>query len=283
MTAAINPALTQQNAGHHHDLKVRQMDFALNDIPEFWYDNDPFKTLLLSALSGGFPAGEHFFIHSIRHFQDQIKDPELRQAVRAFIGQEAHHSKEHAVLNDLMIKHGYSIDRIDRGVAFAMKWYKTYLSPARQLAHTAAVEHFTALMAEEYLFNTDELDKMDSRLAPLWAWHAIEETEHKAVAFDVYKTTVNNEWIRVSQMAICTVMFLGFSTYDFMTLMRESGRQGDLKMWAKGINYYWGTKGIFRKMIPSYFKYYRKDFHPWQHNSQSMVDKLKAKYLGDKA
>ncbi|HNL37166.1 MAG TPA: metal-dependent hydrolase, partial [Agitococcus sp.] len=183
----------------------------------------------------------------------------------------------------LMIKHGYSIDRIDRNVAFAMKWYKTYLSPARQLAHTAAVEHFTALMAEEYLFNTDELDKMDPRLAPLWAWHAIEETEHKAVAFDVYKATVNNEWIRLSQMAICTVMFLGFSTYDFMTLMRESGRQGDVKMWAKGINYYWGTKGIFRKMIPSYFKYYRKDFHPWQHNSQSMVDKLKAKYLGDKA
>ena len=106
MTAAINPSLTQQTASHHHDLKVRQMDFGLKDIPEFWYDNDPFKTLLLSALSGGFPAGEHFFIHSIRHFQDQIKDPELRQAVRAFIGQEAHHSKEHDVLNDLMIKHG---------------------------------------------------------------------------------------------------------------------------------------------------------------------------------
>ncbi|HMV61664.1 MAG TPA: metal-dependent hydrolase, partial [Agitococcus sp.] len=132
MTAAINPSLTQQTANHHHDLKVRQMDFGLKDIPEFWYDNDPFKTLLLSALSGGFPAGEHFFIHSIRHFQEQIKDPELRQAVRAFIGQEAHHSKEHDVLNDLMIKHGYSIDRIDRNVAFAMKWYKTYLSPARQ-------------------------------------------------------------------------------------------------------------------------------------------------------
>lgn len=61
MTAAINPSLTQANTAHHHDLKVRQMDFGLKDIPEFWYDNDPFKTLLLSALSGGFPAGEHFY------------------------------------------------------------------------------------------------------------------------------------------------------------------------------------------------------------------------------
>jgi hypothetical protein len=84
-------------------------------------------------------------------------------------------------------------------------------------------------------------------------------------------------------MAICTVMFLGFSTYDFISLMRESGHQKDVKMWAQGINYYWGTKGIFRKMIPSYFKYYRKDFHPWQHSSSSLINTLKAKYLGDKA
>ena len=84
-------------------------------------------------------------------------------------------------------------------------------------------------------------------------------------------------------MAICTVMFLSFSTYDFISLMRHSGRQGDLKMWAKGINEFWGTKGIFRKMIPEYLKYYRKDFHPWQHDSRALVETIKAEYLGDKA
>jgi predicted metal-dependent hydrolase len=80
MTAAINNTINHSVNTHHHDLKVRQMSFDISsDIPEFWYDNDPFKTLLLSALSGGFPAGEHFFIHSVRHFQDQITDPELKK------------------------------------------------------------------------------------------------------------------------------------------------------------------------------------------------------------
>ena len=182
-----------------------------------------------------------------------------------------------------MESRGYPISRIDKGVGMAMSWYRKYLSPARQLAHTAAVEHFTALMAEKYLLNSDELAKMDSRMAGIWAWHAIEETEHKAVAFDVYKTAVDSEWVRRSQMAICTVMFLSFSTYDFITLMRHSGRQGDVKMWAKGINYYWGTTGIFRKMIPEYLRYYRRDFHPWQHDSRALVESIKQQYLGDKA
>lgn len=284
MTAAINHAVKQAIPTHHHDLKVRHMDFEFSEeIPEFWYDNDPFKTLLLAALSGGFPEGERFFIDSVRNYQEQITDPELRQAIRAFIGQEAHHSKEHKILNDFLESRGYPISRIDKGVGAAMRMYRKHLSPARQLAHTAAVEHFTALMAEKYLLDADELAKMDPRMAGIWAWHAIEETEHKAVAFDVYKTAVNDEWVRISQMAICTVMFLGFSTYDFIDLMRHSGRQGDIKMWLKGVNYYWGTKGIFRKMIPDYLRYYRRSFHPWQHDSRAQVEAIKQRYLGDKA
>ena len=87
MTAAINNTMNHSENTHHHDLKVRQMDFDLHNIPEFWYDNDPFKTLLLSALSRGFPAGEHFFIHAVRHFQDQITDPTGRFTYRYWDGQ----------------------------------------------------------------------------------------------------------------------------------------------------------------------------------------------------
>ena len=70
-----------------HDLKVRHMDFSFDQsIPTWWYDNDPFKTLLLSALSGGFPEGERFFIESVRHYRDRITDPVLQEAIRARIG-----------------------------------------------------------------------------------------------------------------------------------------------------------------------------------------------------
>ena len=267
-----------------YDIKVRRMDFEFSDdIPEFWYGNDPFRTLLLAALSGGFPEGERFFIDSVRNFQDQVTDPELQQAIRAFIGQEGHHSKEHRELNAFLERKGYSISKIDRWVGKGMNMYRRRYSKERQLAQTAAVEHFTALLAEQYLLNSDELDQMDPRMAPIWAWHAIEESEHKNVAFDVYRATVNDEWIRRSQMALTSVMFVTFTTLDMIRLLRESGHAGDIKMWARGINYFWGFPGRFRKLIPGYLDYYRRDFHPSQHDNRALIEKARCRYLGSKA
>ena len=85
------------------DIEVRRMDFEFKDnIPEFWYDNDPLLTLFLTALSATFPEGEKQFIQAVRNYQGEITDPVLMKQIRAFIGQEAHHSKEHDALNDLM-------------------------------------------------------------------------------------------------------------------------------------------------------------------------------------
>ena len=165
-------------------------------MPKYWWDNDPAKTLLLAALSASFPPGERFFIDSVRHYQKEITDPELKAAVRAFIGQEAHHSKEHEALNGYMQARGINLKRLEREVMWLMNVLRKRLSPERQLAHTVAVEHFTALMAEEFLLKYDALEEMDPRMAPIWAWHAIEESEHKAVAFDVYQQVSGNYLIR---------------------------------------------------------------------------------------
>lgn len=287
MTAAAR--IADYNNGHlatkpRHDLKVRHMDFSFDpSIPTWWYDNDPFKTLLLSALSGGFPEGERFFIESVRHYRDRITDPVLQEAIRAFIGQEGHHSREHKSLNDFFVARGLPVDVIDRNVGAFMRWMRKNLSPERQLAHTVAVEHFTAILSEGYMLDETELAKMDERMAKIWAWHAVEETEHKAVAFDVYKTTVNNEWIRVSEMALVTLLFGGFTALDQFRLLRSVGKAGDLKMWLRGLNEMWGVPGRFRKMIPAYLDFYRRDFHPSQHDASDQLARVKARYLGDKA
>ena len=282
MTAAAFVA--KSDTASAYDLKVRRMDFDLpENLPTFWYADDPFRTLLLSALSAGFPEGERFFIDSVRYYRDSIKDPALQKAISAFIGQEAHHSKEHDVLNKLMEKRGFSLGRIDRDVGKLMALFRKRMSPARQLAHTTAIEHFTALMAEQFLLTDDELESMHPSVAALWAWHAVEETEHKSVAFDVYKAVSDDEWVRLSQMALATVLFVVFVTRDQVELIRESGQAGDIKMWLKGVDHFWGRKGIFRKMLPAYLKYYRRDFHPSQHDSSALMARIKKKYLGDKA
>lgn len=267
-----------------HPIKVRRIEFKFDDdIPEFWFAGDPIRTLLLASMSGGFPEGERFFIDSVRHFQDQVKDPELRQAIRGFIGQEAHHGKQHDLLNHFLEKRGYPIAQIDKRIGNLMQTLRQRLSPERQLAHTAAIEHFTAMLAELYLLDTAELGKIHPQLAKIIGWHAVEEAEHKAVAFDVYKTVVDDEWIRVSQMAISTFMFTTFSTIEFMRLMRISGRMGDWKMWARGFNTFWGKPGVLRKMLPAYLSYYRRDFHPDDYDSRAQQEAVKQAYLGAEA
>lgn len=261
--------------------EVREPYFHFEgDIPKYWWDNDPVKTLLLAALSSSFPPGEKFFIDSVRHYQDQITDPELKKAIRGFIGQEAHHSKEHKMLNGFLQERGIGLDRLERQVQTLMDWMRKNLSPERQLAHTVAVEHFTALMAEEFLLKYDALDEMDPRMAPVWAWHAIEESEHKAVAFDVYKAIGGSEFARVTEMMFVSVMFPLFSSLQLVQLMKEDGQLTNLKSWAGALNYMWGKPGVFRRLLPSYFKYYSPNFHPWNHDARHQVEKARKKWLG---
>ena len=280
MTAAMQTSAT---GAAHHNLKVRKIDFDFNDdIPEFWYDNDPFRTMLLSAMSGGFPEGERFFIDAVRHFQDRITDPALQQAIRKFIGQEAHHARQHHALNGFLSRRGYPVDKIDRGVGKLMNLFRKYMTPERQLAHTAAIEHFTAIMAEHVIMaDPEELRKMTPEMARIWAWHAVEESEHKAVAFDVYKTTVNDEWLRISQMMLASALFLSFSSLDFLRMLARSGHLGDMKMWLRGLNHFWGRPGVFRRLIPAYLQYYRRDFHPWQEDNRARTEAVKQEFLGD--
>ena len=120
---------------------------------------------------------------------------------------------------------------------------------------------------------------MDPRLAKLWAWHAIEEAEHKAVAFDLYKATVDDEMLRLRTMLKVTWFFILLNSVRTYKLMREGGQLFNLKAWAKGANVLWGRPGIFRKILPQYLDFFRRDFHPWQHNNMADLEVMKARYL----
>lgn len=264
--------------------RIRRPSFQFQnaeDIPRYWWHNDPVRTLLLAALSASFPPGERFFIDSVRHYQDQISDPQLKAAIKGFIGQEAHHSQEHKLMNGFLQERGVNLQRLEKEVQFFMDWMRKHLSPQRQLAHTVAVEHFTALMAEEFLLKYDALEQMDPRMAPIWAWHAIEESEHKAVAFDVYKAVGGSEFVRITEMMLVSALFPVFTSLHLVQLMKEEGQLGNIRSWLSGINYMWGRPGVFRRLLPSYFRYYSPNFHPWDHDARGRVEQAKKRWLGD--
>ncbi len=249
----------------------RRMDFEFSDsIPRYWFDGDPFKTLLLSALSCTFPEGERFFIQSVRYYQERITDPELLARVRGFIGQEAHHGKEHDGFNALMALKGLPMAKIEHFVKGALAYQKKILSPERQLAKTCALEHFTAMLAETMLKHPELLDGVDERLKPLWLWHAVEESEHKAVAYDVYQQQVGDYGIRIREMMITTVLFSFFTGLHTAQLLKAAGESRNVMAYLRGVDFLWGRKGVLRRTLPMYFAYYRRDFHPDDFDSREL-------------
>ena len=117
-----------------------------------------------------------------------MTDPELQQAVKGFIAQEATHRHQHRMLNDRLQEMGYPIARIDRHVTRLLAKLEKVFSTEMALAGTAALEHYTATLAELLLTDDEMLDLLGrSDVRPIPPWHAFEECEHKAVAFDVFQ------------------------------------------------------------------------------------------------
>ena len=134
------------------DITVRQLDLSFPDeIPEFWFKDNPLLTMLFTALSSAFPDGERQFIYSVRNYQDKISDPVLLKQVRAFIGQEAHHGKEHDALNAVMLKKGYPVERIYKRFKKMNRMLQQQFSLEHQLAYTVCMEHLTAILADYFI------------------------------------------------------------------------------------------------------------------------------------
>lgn len=246
-------------------ITPRRMDFQFDDtIPTWWFGGDVVKTLVMTAQSCTFPEGERFFIRAVRAWQDGITDPQLKQQVRGFIGQEAHHGNEHTALNAFMRGRGLPTDKVEAFVQRGLGLRDKYMSRERRLAMTCALEHFTAMLAELVLDNPEFLEGMDDRVLALWLWHAMEESEHKSVAFDVYQDQVGDDWIRRSQMAVTTLEFSLFSMLHFIRLYRASGARLGARGVMRGLRHFRKWVG---KLGPRYLSYYRRDFHPDQVDS----------------
>lgn len=96
---------------------VRRMNFDFNDVPEYWMNGSAGLTHFMTALSALFPAGEKFFIDSVRavRYHPAIKDnEELQKEISAFIGQEAMHTQEHVNFNASAQKFGHDVETLEK-------------------------------------------------------------------------------------------------------------------------------------------------------------------------
>jgi uncharacterized protein len=258
------------------EIIPRRLKLALSAAtPKYWLAGDPASTHLLNAMSITFPRGEQSFVETVRAYKDAITDETLAREVRAFITQEMHHSRTHSDFNDWLRTLGLPVESIEEEVDRETTEAKERFSPEIMLAVTCALEHFTAILAHAFLTSPDLLASMHEDVRLLWLWHAIEETEHKAVAFDVFEHVGGRYEIRVATMAVITALFIYKTALHAHEIMRKDSQANNVRSWVNLGWTFFGPNGHFSKLGPMYRAYYRRDFHPWQHDDRAvLVDAL---------
>ncbi len=261
------------------NFPVRRMDFSFSETPKYWWDGQPFMTQFMNNLSSLFPYGEKFFVDSVRAVRDRLEDPQLKKDVSAFIGQEAMHSKEHAAYNECAEEHGVDLECLELRIKVLLENVSKVTTRKHQLAITCALEHFTATMAAQLLKREDLTIQMQSpKMYKLWMWHAIEENEHKNVAYDVYQKVYGGYFTRVLVMMLTTLMFFGVIGWFQLDLLRKDGQLFNWRSWKHGLGTLFGLrKGFFTRLLLPYLDYYRPGFHPSDHDTAKLE-----KYWKDK-
>ena len=214
------------------------------------------------------------FIEGVKAFRDQAP-PRLAGEIREFIKQEVNHTREHLVFNRMAAEAGYDLSnvlqRVDRLADEALDKPRIVT-----LAVTIALEHFTAIFAHQFLTSPESLVTDGIGDPELWRWHAVEEIEHKGVAYDTW-LHATRDWhprkryiMRCMVMAQVTVRFLSNRCRDALELLSQDGITGWRARW-KLTAYLLGKPGILRRIFPTWIGYFRPGFHPWDNDDRALI------------
>jgi len=267
--------------------KPRAPRLGFENVRRYWSAGSNAATQVANAVNLLFPAGERFFIRSVRHYLDRVS-PERKAEVIGFFGQESRHADAHEKLFDTLREQGYDIDSIlERYEHLAYEYIEKASPHALRLAVTVALEHFTAILAEDAL-TTDELSHADPEIRRLLERHAVEELEHKAVAFDVLKEVAPSYALRISGIVLATLTLGGFWLWATHLLLKQEGsslrqasrelselrklgeREGKLDKGKKGLAPKSVATGVFMRGIVEYL---RPSFHPMDRDHRELIAK----------
>jgi uncharacterized protein len=280
------PRPVAQTSNPDREVPTRRISFeeALRELPKhFAEDGDIVGSHLIASLSAVFPDGEDFFVRSVRHYRTDITDPDLKRQVSGFIGQEAIHGREHRDFNSRLAELGYPTKQVERFTKKGLALRERVAPPISNLAATAALEHFTATLAESILGDERTRDMIgDETVKGLFLWHALEESEHKAVAFDVYKAVGGSERMRVWTMRLIRWSFvIGMALQVVVSVaMDPYARRHPLKVW-RSLRKLVSSPLVSRETWQILKDYDRPDFHPDDRDTDELVARWRAELFGD--
>jgi uncharacterized protein len=266
------------------DLTITPRDrrFGRGDTQaRWWLGGDPIATAFYNALSITFPKGEAFFIESVKAFRDGAPE-KLEREIKAFVIQEVMHSREHVSFNKRVADAGYDIAGLERVVEETLALTKGR-PQILNLAVTMALEHYTGIMAQQMLADERTFAGAEPAQRDLWKWHAIEEIEHKGVAYDTW-LHATRDWSRWKRWKVKSIMMLIVTGRFWPKRIRgmlELLRQDGLTGWRVKARIAWfllGNPGVLRRLFLPWASYFLPGFHPWNHDDRALIALADSEY-----
>lgn len=171
-------------------MPVRIMNFEID--PQLVRDALP-EVFPAYGISMTLPYLEPFLVRTMRAALEHCTDERVAQEVRQFIGQEAQHYRQHAVLNDVIRSISPELEGLRAIEARLEADYRRFTATKSLKFNLAYAEGFEAatFAGGRLNFRNRVFDRLESiqgtDLLRLFMWHALEEVEHRTVTFDIYE------------------------------------------------------------------------------------------------
>ncbi len=269
------------NESHTHpmdNIEVRPLRFNYENVmmqDPVWSHSNPLFSIYINALGIHVPYFERFLVMAFRDIKKEITDEKLQKDVKAIIGQEAHHGRNFIEFNKFLAKRYPEVTNLDLR---AKGYFENKLSDKSDrrahIGYIAGYETFTYLGGMIILDGYEKWMKdADPVIRSLWLWHQVEEVEHGAVAFDVYKHFYGkDEWYRKA-MIVKSLAHIAYETWlAYVPMCKKEGYFSSPSKAVKAIGFYLSFScKLAIKALPVFSKNYSPRLHQTDSFEQNKI------------
>lgn len=250
------------------------------ELPKYWFDNNPLKTHFMNSISILVPVGEYSVLHTLKEMQKVIKDPELKEQVTHMIAQENWHSFSHRKYNEWLDRTGYPSFWLSS--KFMMQQLKLKKLIDRTVGEKAWLpgvvsgEHNITCFIEYILARPELVQQMHPHFRQAWVWHFLEELEHKGTSMDIWNDTrelYNRKPLFLKLGHIAQGVRFNLTVLRNMCILLNADKQlWKWKTFKDGASFFFGRDGVFFKTIGPWLKLFGRNFHPWDHDTSHLIN-----------
>lgn len=231
-------------------------------MTNYWFNGSPTLTHFYNGWSALFPAWENSFSHVAEHYKKQVTDPELRARMDRFISQELSHGRAHHAHNQ-----NHDMSRME-----TREYRRARLALMRPnnpiwLATMVSIEHLAACNSRGFLRKYGD---KSGREFKLFAWHAMEELDHKSLAMDVWNH-LGFSRSKLRFAASKNLMYVWRYTLGYTyRKLKEEGQLWKLRTLVD-------SSVLFKDLLVHcwvpYLRIFRDNFHPAEIDDTALVER----------